>query len=68
MWDQYKKAKQDILAKNRCLSLFQSGDSNNIPLSSEEQQSIYYMKVPNIKNEGDQVEELPIGAIPVNPN
>ena len=45
-----------------------SGDSNNIPLSSEEQQSIYYMKVPNIKNEGDQVEELPIGAIPVNPN
>ena len=26
------------------------------------------MKVPNIKNEGDQVEELPLGAIPVNPN
>ena len=45
----------------------QHHDSNNIPLSSEEQQSIYYMKVPNIKNEGDQVEELPIGPIPVNP-
>ena len=43
-------------------------NSNHVSLSADEQRSIYYMKVPNITNECDQVEELPIGAIPVNPN
>lgn len=37
-------------------------------MSPEEHRSVQYMKVPNIVNDCDKVEELSMGAIPINPN
>ena len=59
-----------------CKSILKDNEQNDeIPdsigekdpaLSASEYRSLYYMSLPNINSE--KVEEVPIGAIPINPN
>ena len=75
--------RNNIQRKNRkycnignCKSILKDNEQNDeVPdsigekdpaLSASEYRSLYYMSLPNINSE--KVEEVPIGAIPINPN